>query len=159
MAFPTLVIPALLKSEEHIRFDKTLASWFGKRTDRVILVAWPGLPSALSNRWSVIAGSIMFICQPVGSVISGTVLEPLGRKYSMLLVNIPHLVGWYLFYAAISVPALFVAAVLMGLGKVIAFLIRSLVAAGRVHPRPRPRPRPSPNHIIRIYVGRYLLVI
>lgn len=59
----------------------------------------------------------MFICQPVGSLISGTVLEPLGRKHSMLLVNIPHLVGWYLFYAALSVPALFAAAILTGLGK------------------------------------------
>lgn len=64
-------------------------------------------------------GSIPFICQPIGSVISGTVLEPLGRKKSMLLVNIPHLLGWYLFYTAISLPVLFLAAILMGLGKVI----------------------------------------
>lgn len=66
-----------------------------------------------------LAGSIPFICQPIGSIISGTVLEPLGRKNSMLLVNIPHLLGWYLFYTAISLPVLFLAAILMGLGKVI----------------------------------------
>lgn len=67
----------------------------------------------------IYTGSIGFICQPIGSIISGTVLEPLGRRNSMLLVNIPHLIGWCLFYYGISVPILFFAAVMMGLGKVI----------------------------------------
>ncbi|XP_065219861.1 facilitated trehalose transporter Tret1-like isoform X2 [Planococcus citri] len=89
LAFPTLVIAALLKSKSGLHFDDAAASWFG---------------------------SIPFICQPIGSIISGTVLEPLGRKKSMLLVNIPHFIGWYLFYTAISLPVLFLAAILMGLG-------------------------------------------
>lgn len=89
LAFPTLVIPALLNSDQNLSFTIAQASWFG---------------------------SIGFICQPIGSIISGTVLEPLGRRNSMLLVNIPHLIGWCLFYYGISVPILFFAAVMMGLG-------------------------------------------
>ncbi|KDR23065.1 Solute carrier family 2, facilitated glucose transporter member 6, partial [Zootermopsis nevadensis] len=65
---------------------------------------------------SGVAGSIMFICQPVGSVLSGIVLEQLGRKKSMILVNFPHVIGWFIYYFASSVPMLYLSAVIMGLG-------------------------------------------
>ena len=58
----------------------------------------------------------MYICQPLGSVLSGIVLERLGRKKSMILVNFPHLIGWFIFYFATSVPMLYVSSVIMGLG-------------------------------------------
>lgn len=70
---------------------------------------------------TVVSASIGFICQPVGSILSGIVLEPLGRKYSMLLVNVPQILGWYLFYAAGSLFTLFTAIVIMGLGLSIIF--------------------------------------
>jgi len=34
----------------------------------------------------------------------------------MILVNFPHLIGWFIFYFATSVPMLYVSAVIMGLG-------------------------------------------
>lgn len=97
LAFPTVVIAALLGSKEHPRepdeyglaFDEWQASWFG---------------------------SLMLICQPFGSVLSGLLLEPLGRKRAMLLVNAPHLLSWLLLSTARSHSALFAAAALMGLG-------------------------------------------
>jgi len=89
VAFPTIVIPVLLDSKSGLSFTTSQASWFG---------------------------SIGFICQPLGSVLSGIVLEPLGRKYSMLLVNVPHIIGWYLFYTASSLLTMFTAIVIMGLG-------------------------------------------
>ncbi|XP_052133186.1 facilitated trehalose transporter Tret1 [Frankliniella occidentalis] len=97
LAFPTVVIAALLGSKEHPRepdefgltFDEWQASWFG---------------------------SLMLICQPFGSVLSGLLLEPLGRKRAMLLVNAPHLLSWLLLSTARSHAALFAAAALMGLG-------------------------------------------
>jgi MFS family permease len=58
----------------------------------------------------------MYICQPLGSILSGVVLEQLGRKKSMILVNVPHVIGWLMFYFASSVPMLYVSAVIMGLG-------------------------------------------
>lgn len=97
LAFPTVVIAALLGSKEHPRepdeygltFDEWQASWFG---------------------------SLMLICQPFGSVLSGLLLEPLGRKRAMLLVNAPHLLSWLLLSTARTHGALFTAAALMGLG-------------------------------------------
>jgi MFS family permease len=58
----------------------------------------------------------MYFCQPVGSILSGIVLERLGRKKSMILVNFPHVIGWFIFYFASSVPLLYLSAVIMGLG-------------------------------------------
>lgn len=56
-----------------------------------------------------IAASIAFIMQPIGSVASGIVLEPLGRKKSMILVNAPHILGWLLLYYASSITDLYIA--------------------------------------------------
>uniref|UniRef100_A0A1B6CRE8 Major facilitator superfamily (MFS) profile domain-containing protein n=1 Tax=Clastoptera arizonana TaxID=38151 RepID=A0A1B6CRE8_9HEMI len=89
IAFPTFVIPALLNAKEGLSFTATQASWFG---------------------------SISFICQPLGSILSGILLEPLGRKYSMLIVNIPHIIGWLMLYSASSIFTMYAAAVIMGLG-------------------------------------------
>lgn len=61
-------------------------------------------------------GSIAYICQPVGSVLSGIILEPLGRKRSMILVNIPHIIGWFMLHFAGSLEEMYTAAILLGLG-------------------------------------------
>lgn len=53
--------------------------------------------------------SIAFILQPLGSIASGIILEPLGRKKSMILVNAPHIAGWLLLYYATSLTDLYVA--------------------------------------------------
>ncbi|XP_055542460.1 facilitated trehalose transporter Tret1-like [Wyeomyia smithii] len=94
VAFPTIVIPALrgLKNrapDEFLYFTPAQASWFG---------------------------SVAYICQPIGSVLSGIVLEPLGRKRSMILVNIPHIIGWLMLHFAGSLEEMYTAAVLLGLG-------------------------------------------
>nr|CAD7573352.1 unnamed protein product [Timema californicum] len=59
---------------------------------------------------------ISLLCQPVGSVISGVLLERLGRKRSLLLVNIPPVVAWLLFYFARSKDTMFAAGAVMGFG-------------------------------------------
>uniref|UniRef100_A0A182JVE9 Major facilitator superfamily (MFS) profile domain-containing protein n=1 Tax=Anopheles christyi TaxID=43041 RepID=A0A182JVE9_9DIPT len=94
VAFPTIVIPALrgIKNrapDEFLHFTPQQASWFG---------------------------SIAYICQPVGSVLSGIILEPLGRKRSMILVNIPHIIGWFMLHFAGSLEEMYTAAILLGLG-------------------------------------------
>lgn len=94
IAFPTIVIPALrgLKNrdaDEFLYLTDVQASWFA---------------------------SIAFICQPLGSVLSGIVLEPLGRKKSMIFVNVPHIIAWMMLYFARSLYELFTAAILLGLG-------------------------------------------
>ncbi|XP_014243234.1 facilitated trehalose transporter Tret1-like [Cimex lectularius] len=91
IAFPTIAIPVLTDGSdpEGIRFTVTDASWFG---------------------------SVIYICQPIGSVLSGSVLDYLGRKYSLMAVNVPHLVGWLLYYTAKSKLQMFLTAIIMGLG-------------------------------------------
>jgi MFS family permease len=60
------------------------------------------------------AGSIPYICQPVGSVVSGLLVQLLGRKRSLILVNIPFLVGWLLICTAYSFEQLVAAEVILG---------------------------------------------
>lgn len=47
---------------------------------------------------------------------SGWITEQLGRKKSMILVNLPHIIAWTLLYFAHSAFMVYVAAALLGLG-------------------------------------------
>lgn len=96
-AFPTIAIPVLTglkvvsqSANDPLRFDEVQASWFG---------------------------SIAFICTPIGNILSGWVTEPIGRRYAMMLLNIPHILAWIMLYRATSVPEMYAAAILMGLGS------------------------------------------
>lgn len=95
VAFPTIVIPALRRTivdpahAEPLFFTDSQASWFG---------------------------SIPFICQPIGSVLSGWVSEPLGRKKAMIVVNIPHIIAWIMLYYGTSLEVMYIGAILLGLG-------------------------------------------
>lgn len=95
LGFPTIVIPALSlaqqsrPSAEVLHFDESQASWFG---------------------------SVIFICQPLGSIISGWLTDWLGRRRAMLLVNVPHIVAWLMLYSATSVAEMYAAGIILGLG-------------------------------------------
>lgn len=60
--------------------------------------------------------SISILFKLFGSVISGWVTEPLGRKKSMFLVNIPHLIAWFVLYSSTSLTEILVAHALFGIG-------------------------------------------
>ena len=60
------------------------------------------------------AASIPYICQPVGSVMSGLLVQALGRKRSLILVNVPFLAGWLLVCTANTFEQLVAAQVLLG---------------------------------------------
>lgn len=57
------------------------------------------------------------ICQPIGSLFSGLAMEPLGRKKSMMLLNIPFFTGWALVYFAENIEMLYLAAAIMGFSE------------------------------------------
>jgi MFS family permease len=48
--------------------------------------------------------------------VSGYVTQPLGRKRAMIMVNVPFIVAWILFYYAMNVGMLYTSLVLTGLG-------------------------------------------
>lgn len=95
VAFPTIVIPALRglqpdrNPNEALHFTVAQASWFG---------------------------SLAYILKPIGSALSGWVSERIGRKRAMLLVNVPHIIGWPMLYFATSTDMVFASIVLLGLG-------------------------------------------
>ncbi|GAB0097352.1 facilitated trehalose transporter Tret1 [Sergentomyia squamirostris] len=96
IVFPSIVIPILQGtnperrgSEELLRFTDSQASWFG---------------------------SLAFVCQPIGCILSGWVTERLGRKRAMIVVNFPHIAAWLLLHNASSVTEMYAAAVILGLG-------------------------------------------
>lgn len=61
-------------------------------------------------------GSISFICQPIGSVLSGWLAGPLGRKRALFIVNFPHIIAWILLYYSKTLTQIYVASILLGLG-------------------------------------------
>ncbi|KAJ4445679.1 hypothetical protein ANN_12363, partial [Periplaneta americana] len=95
-SFTTVVIGQLKNSTGPLALDDGKASWIGK----------PG---------SVIAGSIAYICQPLGAVSSGVLTDLMGRKRVMLLINLPFLLGWVLMATASSFAMLCIALVLLGI--------------------------------------------
>ncbi|XP_072933464.1 facilitated trehalose transporter Tret1-like [Epargyreus clarus] len=89
ISFVTMVLPDVLDAKVGLSLNKKQASWFG---------------------------SMAFLCQPLGSVFSGPLLDYFGRKKALFIVNIPHLIAWLLMYYAWNVPSLFIANALLGIG-------------------------------------------
>lgn len=58
----------------------------------------------------------MAICQPLGSVASGFLTEPIGRRKSLMLVNVPFVLGWILIYVANSLNTIYAGFVMLGIG-------------------------------------------
>ncbi|KAK9500206.1 hypothetical protein O3M35_001508 [Rhynocoris fuscipes] len=55
------------------------------------------------------------LCQPIGSIISGYLVKPLGWKRSMLLLNVPFFICWTMTFFAESLSMLYSSSVVMGL--------------------------------------------
>lgn len=58
----------------------------------------------------------MFLTQPIGNLLSGVLSEPLGRKISMYLGAIAHIIAYLMFSLGTSTELIFVAFALLGLG-------------------------------------------
>ncbi|KAJ0172277.1 hypothetical protein K1T71_012250 [Dendrolimus kikuchii] len=89
ISFVTMVLPEVLDAKEGLSINKKEASWFG---------------------------SMAFLCQPLGSIFTGPILDQFGRKKALFIVNIPHLIAWLMMYYAWNVPSLFFANALLGIG-------------------------------------------
>lgn len=109
VAFPTIVIPALQYKDPIVATNGTglvLDIEVDARVESFFL-------TAEQITWF---GSIAFICQPLGGVMSGWITEPFGRKKAMFLVNIPFVAAWIMMYSAGSTMQVLIADVLMGIG-------------------------------------------
>ncbi|CAH0731940.1 unnamed protein product, partial [Brenthis ino] len=88
--FTTIMIPALLNAKDGLSLDETQASWFG---------------------------SVSFLTQPAGALLSGPVVDYFGRKKANFLVNIPMILAWILMYYSWNLPSLFTANALLGISS------------------------------------------
>lgn len=117
IAFPAIIIPALTgipneyNRNEFLSLTPEQASWLGRS-----IIHHPSINGNYSSFAFIHTGSIAFVCQPIGSIISGWITDPLGRKRAMFIVNFPHVIAWFLMYNATSVWQIFIANTLLGLG-------------------------------------------
>lgn len=58
----------------------------------------------------------MFIFEPMGSIMSCWITEPIGRKRAMFFVNVPHVIAWAMLYYSTSLAEVLIAFVFLGLG-------------------------------------------
>lgn len=63
-----------------------------------------------------ILGSIGYVGKLLGSLSCGFASEYFGRRNAMILIAIPHLMSFYLFYYSTTVWKIFVANTLLGFG-------------------------------------------
>ncbi|CAK1593812.1 unnamed protein product [Parnassius mnemosyne] len=87
--FTTIALPVLLNAPDGLSLNDIQASWFG---------------------------SLLFLTQPFGAVLSGPIVDYFGRRLANFLVNLPHLIAWILMYFAWNIPTLFIATALLGIG-------------------------------------------
>lgn len=61
-------------------------------------------------------GSIAYIFEPAGAILSAFVTDFLGRKMAMVVVNVPIIIAWFMMYYSSSVLEIFIANMLLGFG-------------------------------------------
>lgn len=84
-----------------------VCSWEGETITIVYTQHWPS---------GSIAGSLLYLCTPLGSVFSSVVLDRLGHKNCMIITNIPYLVSQIMFFYAENVETMYACSIMMGLG-------------------------------------------
>lgn len=70
------------------------------------------------NNWVFIlfAGSIGLLSQIGATIFSGYFTDTIGRRYTMMIVNLPHFIAWILLYYAKSTTDIYISGILLGLG-------------------------------------------
>lgn len=60
-------------------------------------------------------GSINLLFVPFGSLTSAVLMEPIGKRRMMQLLNLPMIVAWSLFYFATNMTQIYIGLCLMGM--------------------------------------------
>ncbi|XP_014260351.1 facilitated trehalose transporter Tret1-like isoform X2 [Cimex lectularius] len=90
MAFSGILIPQLEKDSKINNFSKEEASWIA---------------------------SLVAICQPLGALFVGVLMDYIGRKKTSILSNVPIIAGWViLYFTTESLWPIYIARILTGIG-------------------------------------------
>ncbi|KAF0763715.1 facilitated trehalose transporter Tret1-like [Aphis craccivora] len=76
----------------------------------------PNAEFHLSDNESSWYGSILYLCQPIGSCLSGYAQKRFGKKSCVVLACVPSIFGWMLLWYANSVTMLYWSTITMGMG-------------------------------------------
>ncbi|XP_054266614.1 facilitated trehalose transporter Tret1-like [Macrosteles quadrilineatus] len=87
--FSAVTIPQLRLPESFIQITQEEASWIA---------------------------SLSSVSTPFGCILSGYLLDAIGRKRTIILTLMPMIIGWFLIYAASSIYMIYVGRLLVGLG-------------------------------------------
>ncbi|XP_055302588.1 facilitated trehalose transporter Tret1-like [Sitodiplosis mosellana] len=89
----------------------------------ILIAAMTGVPNE-HNRNEYISitpvhaswlGAMSYLIQPIGSLLSILITDSLGRKRSMVLVNIPFALGWFMLHQGDAVWKIFTGCASFGL--------------------------------------------
>ncbi|VVC43199.1 Hypothetical protein CINCED_3A012734 [Cinara cedri] len=61
-------------------------------------------------------GSILYLCQPFGSCLSGYLQVTYGKKFCSVVACVPSIIGWIILSYSNSVPMLYLSTLTMGIG-------------------------------------------
>lgn len=65
---------------------------------------------------SILLASISYAAQPLGCFLTGILSDSIGRRKTMMLVNIPFIIAWLMLAHANSVVVVGIAFVMHGIG-------------------------------------------
>lgn len=95
MGYPTILIPGLQGKNSNSTSSET--------------------DFVLSNEEISWIGSINLLCVPFGSLASGLLMDPVGKRRMMQILNLPMLAAWALFYFAKDIKQIYIALCLSGM--------------------------------------------
>ncbi|XP_069695177.1 facilitated trehalose transporter Tret1-like [Periplaneta americana] len=108
-------LPQVLASTANNFFRMNVSLSLGFATVVIAQLHHSGGDLSLDDNHASWLGSVAYICQPLGSVASGVIVELIGRKKFLILINFPFLLGLVLLCTAPSFPVLMLANVIIGI--------------------------------------------
>lgn len=117
LAFPSIVVPSVLGNSKHLNPDEIFhmtaseASWLGIRAWEIKIDFF-----LVKELCHLFQASVSFIVQPIGNLCSGFIVDLIGRKWGMILVNFVPAIAWILLPSGTSQTMVFVGFALNGIG-------------------------------------------
>lgn len=88
--FSAVAIPQLEEADSFIKIDEEQASWIA---------------------------SLSSVSTPIGCILSGYLMDLIGRKRTLIMTEIPLIIGWLLISTSSTVEMIYVGRLLVGLGS------------------------------------------
>lgn len=116
VSYSTIITPALrglnnaTNPDETVVMSESESSWLGKHKKQNSNYRATAMNEKIFKLpLTTFVGSSAYLTKLVGGLVCGWVSDGLGRKNAMILVNIPVMIAWALFYFSTSMTEIFIA--------------------------------------------------